>query len=136
MPIRRTLCLLAAMLGAGCSDSTSPRAALDGSWSHFDPAFRYGMTLTTNESTLTGAGQWSGEACCVGTVVAHGTVDDEFVDFELDFVATQGGLQLPAPFSQHFTGRRIGSDSLDGVLTATGQPIPFGYHRTRSPAID
>jgi hypothetical protein len=136
MTNRRIPFLLAAVLAAGCSDSTGLPAALDGSWTHVDPGFRYAMTLRTDANTVSGVGQWFGEACCLGTVAVHGTIDAQTVDFDLDFVATDGGPQLPAPFSQHFTGRLVGRDSLDGVLSVTDQVIRFGYHRPRSPLLD
>jgi hypothetical protein len=131
---RRTLCLLAALLAAGCWDSTRPPAALEGDWTHFSPGFNYNMTLMTDANTITGVGQWRGEACCEGKVEVHGTGDASTVELDLDFVATQGALQLPAPFSQHFTGHLVGSDSLTGFLTTNDQVIPFGYRRT-GPAV-
>ena len=133
MRIRHTLSLVAAMFAAGCGESTGLPAALDGSWSHASPAFHYSITLTTDANAVNGVGEWFGEACCLGTVAVHGTVDAGTVDLDLDFVATQGGSQLPAPFSQHFTGRLVGSDSLDGFLMVTDQVFNFGYHRTRLP---
>jgi hypothetical protein len=136
MPIRRTLCLLAAMLAAGCSDPAGLPSAIDGSWLHADPAFHYDVTLRTDANTVSGVGQWSGEACCLGTVAVHGTIVAGTVDFDLDFVATQGGRELPPPFSHHFSGRLVGRDSLDGVLRVTDQVIPFGYHRSRSLLFD
>jgi hypothetical protein len=130
---RRTLCLLAAMLlGGGCSDSTGLRAALGGDWNHLDPAFSYNMTLMTDASAVRGVGQWSGEACCQGTVEVHGTTTGHTVQLDLDFAATPDGLQPGARFSQHFTGRLVGTDSLDGFLTVDDQIVQFGYHRTRS----
>ena len=132
MAIRLTLCFLAALLAAGCSHSTEVPATLDGNWSHLSPTLTYNMELATDAAAIMGTGLWVGEACCSGTVAVHGGINAGVVDLDLDFVATHGGLQLPAPFTQHFTGRFVGSDSLDGVLVASDQVIPFGYHRTRS----
>jgi hypothetical protein len=130
MRIRRTTCLLAALLGAACTDPVGLPAALDGTWSHFDPAMRYTMTLATQANAVSGSGEWSGEACCTGSISVHGNVAGHTtVAFDLDFVATAGGLQPPPPFSQHFEGRLVRGDSLAGTLTANGQSVPFGYHR-------
>ena len=133
MTNRRLLALLGALgmsYGAACADPAGPAAALDGRWSHFDPAMRYTMTLATDANTVSGSGEWSGEACCTGSIAVRGAFDGGIVAFDLDFIATAGGLRPPPPFSQHFEGRLVRGDSLSGTLTANGQSVPFGYHRS------
>ena len=72
------------------------------------------MDLVANGSTVSGTGTWTGEACCSGTVVVTGTIDNAGV--HLDITQT---VQFPAAGSNlfsHFDGTIVLNRVLQGKL--------------------
>ena len=129
MIARRPLLLLGALLALGCSDSTGP-ARLNGSWTHDYgfPGSSLSFTLATAGDAVSGAGTWTGEACCSGTVTITGT--DSGGDVELDFAFTStGGVAINNTY--HFAGRLIDRNTLFGAITSGGTTSAYEYRRVR-----
>lgn len=129
MTARHPLLLLGALLTLGCSDSTAP-ARLDGSWAQqfTIPGNSIAFTLTTQGNVVSGAGTWTGEACCAGPVTIVG--DDTGGDVNLDFTFTANGLGMRT-FTTHFTGHLTDPNTLSGVTTNGGTSSPDEYRRVR-----
>jgi hypothetical protein len=129
MKARLPLLLLGALLAIGCSDVTGP-ARLNGSWTHDYgfPGSSLSFTLATVGDAVSGAGTWTGEACCSGTVAITGTDTDG--DVELDFVFTATGGMVPA-FSYHFSGRLLGPNDLVGDIRSSDTILEYAYKRVR-----
>jgi hypothetical protein len=119
--------VLGTLLALGCSDTTSP-AHLNGTWaSDFTiPGSGLEFTLATNGDAVTGAGQWTGEACCSGSVQIVGTATSDGIS--LDFAFTANGGVVP-PHTNHFTGRLTDENTLTGTMTSGDQVFSVGYHR-------
>ena len=129
MSIRRLALAFSTLLAVACSGATGLPSALDGTWQHRDVAFASTLTLSVEDNAISGTGQWSGEACCAGTVAVTGTVEGNIVTLDQVFTATSGALPLP-PFTQHFVGTLDGHDLLTGTATGGGQTAAFTYQRT------
>ena len=111
----RYFLLLGALLALGCSDATSP-ARLAGTWRQdlVIPGSGVAFTLTTNGDAVSGAGEWTGEACCSGPVTVTGTTSDGDVTLSLSFVAN--GNVVP-PRTETFEGRLVGANVLAGTIS-------------------
>jgi hypothetical protein len=121
------------LIANGCSDSIGP-GIIRGKWAQDIgfPGSSFEMDLTTIGSTISGTGDWCGEAGPCGIVTVAGTVDGSSVHLDLSLTA-----QFPnvgATSVQHFDGRVSLSQSLIGSITidVPGRP-PFveqvSYHR-------
>lgn len=119
------LCVAVALVACH-SDDLGPRR-IDGVWSEaFDnPGSFLIMNLTLNGSSVSGVGNWCGEAGPCGTLGVTGTLQSTAV--HLDLMFTQ---QIPTPDTMtvsHFDGELTLAQSLEGTLTSKGKP---GVHVT------
>ena len=71
------------------------------------------MDLVASGSTVSGTGTWTGEACCSGSVVVTGTIDNAGV--HLDITQTRFPVTGANLFS-HFDGTIVLNRVLQGKL--------------------
>jgi hypothetical protein len=122
--------LLLALFAIGCSDPVGPRNIV-GKWDEdFSvPGNIFEMDLTLTGSTISGSGDWCGEAGPCGIVTVTGTIVGNAV--QLDLTSTPQ-FPIPSPMStQHFDGRLTSPNSLRGSISA-GTPVftqNVSYHR-------
>jgi hypothetical protein len=111
--------VLAFALG-GCSSNTAPSLSqLDGRWSevYTIAGFSTTMDLRTIGTTVSGVGEWCGEALRCGTLTVTGALKDNTLHLALSF---DNGNVLT------FDGRMSGIDSLVGSAKwAVGVPESF-----------
>jgi hypothetical protein len=125
--------LLGVVLTLGCTNTTAPAAKVNGTWIHEYqiPGMGFRMTLSTQGSVVSGSGTWMGEACCSGSVAVSGTVQDAAVTLDMTFTTEQGAPR--PPYTEHFVGRVVASDTLSGTLTQSGSSAPYSYRRMAEP---
>jgi hypothetical protein len=115
--------LLGAALAA-CSSTLDP-AMLAGSWSKLEPIPEnsVNMTLATSGSTISGTGNWCGEALGCGTLAVSGTIIAGAI--HLDIVYSNGLIQ-------HFDGHLNAFSTLDGSERSEvpGQPPQLPHAAT------
>lgn len=131
MRARHFTILFGALLMVGCSDSTSPQL-LNGTWRQDITIAGSGVdfTLTTNGDAVSGSGEWTGEACCSGTVTVDGNEVGSDVKLTLTFVATAGGI-VPTR-TETFEGRLVGANMLSGTIgDGSATPVSVSYRRVR-----
>jgi hypothetical protein len=119
------------LLGAAvaCSSTLGP-ATLAGTWSKLEmiPENSVTMTLSTSGSTISGSGNWCGEALGCGTLAVSGTIMSGAI--HLDIVYSSGLVD-------HFDGHLNAFNTLDGSERSSvpGQPpqLPHAatYHRSQ-----
>ena len=110
------------LIAAGCgTDTVTPSAAtLNGTWIRPNevPGSGESWTLAVTGSTVAGKGNWSGEACCGGTIAITGSIANDGVHLDLTVVTTVGN---PRPaFHEHFDGTLTSESVLEGLLTPDG----------------
>ena len=126
---------LLALMAVGCSGAEPflGPASIDGKWgpSGFSvPGNFFEMDLTSTGSSVSGSGNYAGEAGPSGTLVVAGTVDGLTVHLDLTF-----NQQLPRvePAAiEHFDGQFTSASVLEGSITTDtpGQvPGHTSYHR-------
>jgi hypothetical protein len=128
--------LLALVLIAnGCSDPIGPDS-IRGKWSQdfTVPGSAFEMDLNVMGSTISGAGDWCGEAGPCGIVAVTGTVNGASVHLDLSFTAQFP--QIGPTTLSHFDGRLTSARSLRGSIVRDvppGQPPPpaadMNFHR-------
>lgn len=125
-----TSVLFLALAAVGCSDSLGP-VSIDGMWSHVAvPGSSLNMVLSRSGSTVSGPGNWCGEALGCGTTTVTGTVTGNKVHLVTTF--DTGRIET-------FDGAFTSVDSLDGsaIDQTPGEPpqLPFAlsYHRISDP---
>ena len=123
--------LLVALVAGACSNAVSP-TNLVGKWAEdFSiPGNFFEMNLTLNGSSISGGGQWCGEAGPCGTVAVTGTVSGS--DVHLDLVSTAQIPTVGSPTTSHFDGRLTSATTLRGSITSEtsgAQPRVISYHR-------
>jgi len=125
--MRRTLyaalvAALPALVVMGCaSDTVMPApATLNGTWVRPNevPGSSESWILTVTGNTITGTGQWSGEACCGGTIAITGTIANDDIHLDLTVVTSQGNPR--PPIHEHFDGTLPSQNVLEGLLTPDG----------------
>ena len=97
--------VLSAILAAyGCADdATQPRVELPrdiaGHWEAplVIPGSGEEWTLSLVGASITGAGTWTGEACCRGTVTITGTVRDDSLHLDVVYRQTEPAEPLVGP---------------------------------------
>jgi hypothetical protein len=114
----------------GCSDAFGPDT-IDGNWSHVTvPGSSLSMVLTRSGSTVSGPGNWCGEALGCGTTTVTGTVSGNKVHLVTTFDTGQ---------VETFDGAFTSVNSLKGSAidhTPGGPPqLPFAvsYQRIVDP---
>lgn len=122
--------LFIGLAAVGCSDSFGP-GTIDGQWLHTTvPGSSLSMILTRSGSSVSGTGNWFGEALGSGTTTVTGTVAGNKVHLVTTF--NTGMVET-------FDGRFTTINSLDGSAidhTPGGPPqLPFAlsYHRVSDP---
>ena len=130
MRARSCRLLLGALLTLGCSDLTSPER-LSGTWRQdiTIPGSGVEFTLATNGNAVSGTGQWTGEACCSGTVTVDGNETGGDVKLSLTFVADAGAI-VPAR-TETFEGRLVDANTLSGTIGGGAAPATVSYRRVR-----
>jgi hypothetical protein len=128
---------LVALLAMGCSGAgpfTGP-ASIDGRWGLSGtsvPGNSFEMDLTSTGSTVSGSGNYAGEAGPFGTLAVAGTVAGLVVHLDLNF-----SEQLPRPGHttiEHFDGQFTSANVLEGSITSDtpGQtPASASYRRVQ-----
>ena len=117
---------LLALLAVGCSGAepfTGP-ASIDGSWAepYSIPGSFLGFDLTSSGSTVSGSGNYAGEAGPFGTLAVAGTVDGIAVHLDLTFTE-----QLPRAGHtgvEHFDGVFTSFDVIEGSIASDSGQIP------------
>ena len=118
------------------NDSGVQPTLLNGAWLSVEqpPGFSIGFVLTTNGSSISGAGNWTGEAIAGGTVSVVGEFGHGNVSLDLTFKHVVNGVpQDQGQFIEHFTGAFTSHDDLEGTSTLNGQPSPLHLHRASVP---
>jgi hypothetical protein len=105
---------------------------IDGRWSEgfSNSGSSLEINLTSTGTTVSGSGNFCGEAGPCGSVAVAGTVDGIAVHLELTL--TQQLPQAGPARIEHFDGRFTSSDTLQGSITTDmpGQlPGQTGFHR-------
>ena len=123
--------LLLALVVGGCSSDTFGPESIAGAWAEdFSvPGSSFAMTLGTSGSTISGDGNWCGEAGPCGITTVTGTINGLLV--HLDFVVTPQFPQAGAARIQHFDGQLTSSHTLRGSISFE-PPGPVGeitFHR-------
>lgn len=124
----RVTALIAVVGFMGCSDSIVapvPPTAIVGAWrlASLDqiPGSSMYVILDLNDGTLSGNGQWSGEAGPFGRTTTSGVIVGDSVQLDITFTYDAlfgGGTARHAVFS----GRLRSESDLVGRLTYDGQP--------------
>ena len=128
---------LLALLAVGCSgaDPFVGPASIDGKWGPggFSVAGNFfEMDLTSTGSSISGGGNYAGEAGPSGTLIVAGTFDGLTVHLDLTF-----NQQLPRvepPAIEHFDGHFSSANVMEGSITSDtpGQPpIGASYRRLK-----
>ena len=120
MRFAMSVALLCVVLG-GCSSDTAPfPTSIDGPWSQdFSmPGNFFTMQLTSSGSSVSGTGNYCGEAGPCGTVSVAGTVNGSAV--HLDLTLTQQQPTAGVTTVEHFDGAFSGPYTLVGTETSEG----------------
>lgn len=118
---------LLALVAAGCSGAepfTGP-ASINGRWAEpFSvPGSFLGFDLTSTGSTVSGSGNYAGEAGPFGTLSVTGTVDGIVVHLDLTF--TEQAPRAGNTSTEHFDGQFTAFDVIEGsIATDTPGQIP------------
>jgi hypothetical protein len=112
--------LMLTAVGCGSDTIIPSTATLNGTWIRPNqvPGSHETWTLAVTGNTVAGTGDWSGEACCGGTITITGGITNDGVHLDLTFATTQGN---PRPdFHERFDGTLVSQNVLEGVLTPDG----------------
>jgi hypothetical protein len=112
--------LMLTAIGCGTDTIIPSTATLNGTWIRPNevPGSHESWTLAVTGKTIAGTGDWSGEACCGGTIAITGTIANDGVHLDLTVVTTVGN---PRPaFHEHFDGTLTSESVLEGLLTPDG----------------
>ena len=113
------LCFACLAMACGGSDLLAPTAErLQGRWAAVNdiPGSGESWDLTVQGSAISGTGNWSGEACCAGTLSLTGTIAGDSIHVDLTFVVTSSANPR-APFHSHFDGALTSRTVLRGIVT-------------------
>ena len=108
------ICLAAACAG----DLVAPTPeTLQGRWAAVSgiPGSGESWDLTVQGSGITGAGTWSGEACCAGTLSLAGSIAGDSIHLDLTVVTTVSATPR-APYHKHFDGALTSRTVLQGTM--------------------
>jgi len=113
-----SIALLCVVVG-GCSSDTAPTAkSIDGPWSQdFSMTGSFlTMQLTSSGTTVSGNGNWCGEAGPCGTLSVAGTVNGNAVHLDLTLIQQQPTTGVTSV--EHFDGAFMGLYTLVGTETS------------------
>lgn len=121
--VKSVLLLALFAMGCGGADAFEGPASIDGTWSEVFsiPGSGMDMVLTSNGSTVSGTGDFAGEAGPAGNVAVTGTIEGIAVHLDLTF--TQELPQTGPTTLKHFDGQFTSPNTLKGSLTTDGQPL-------------
>jgi hypothetical protein len=125
---------LLALFAMGCSGAerfVGP-AGIDGSWAEgFSIAGNFlGFDLMSTGSTVSGSGNYCGEAGPCGTLSVAGTIDGLAVHLDVTF--TEQVPRVGHTMIEHFDGQFTAADVIEGsIATDTPGQVPgqISYHR-------
>ena len=135
VPMRSVLSVLVAVvIASGCSDSAGP-GDISGRWAEdFSiPGSFFEMDLIATGSSISGNGNWCGEAGPCGIVTVNGTIDG--IQLHLNFVSTAQFPQVGPIVNSHFDGYLTMRGTLTGTIAidppnlSAGNPAVVTYHR-------
>jgi hypothetical protein len=115
--MRAVLSVLLSAIVVGCSNAVSP-TLINGTWARdFGgiPGNSFEMNLAASGSNVSGAGTWSGEACCSGTLTVTGTIESNGA-VHLDFTQTITAPASGATILSHFDGTIVFSQMRGKLL--------------------
>ena len=122
----RFVAVLAIGTAVACGDTVAPVTAdaIVGTWGRANQVVTPGewlyFTLARNNVTVTGSGNWAGEAAPFGKVSVDGTIVSDSVHLTLTFTYDTLFHGL-APYHAVFDGRFASTLSLVGSITYDGQ---------------
>src|SRR6476646_11618197 len=132
----RYIAMLALALLSSCGDGLSlgPNA-LDGRWFAVDeaPGMSLHLILLTHSNSVTGSGDWTGEAILGGDVTATGQVNGRFVALDLTFEHLINGVPTGMPFTEHFAGAFTSNNDIEGTSTQNGSQGQLHLRRLTRP---
>ncbi|HZE08992.1 MAG TPA: hypothetical protein VE110_09590 [Gemmatimonadaceae bacterium] len=125
--MRSVLSVLLLVAVVGCSSDTLEPKQLDGVWvqDFFAPGSSLSLNLVSSGSTISGDGNWCGEALGCGTVAVTGTVNGK--DIHLDLALTEQTPQVGPTALEHFDGTLTLVNTLDGALSSDPSGV-FSQH--------
>jgi hypothetical protein len=115
--MKAILLLALALAAASCSDLVVPSArTLDGGWDRVEiiPGSREHWDVTVTGTSISGSGDWTGEACCSGTLSIAGRISGDSVHIAVTHVTTGGAVTQTPPWLYYFDGVMESSDLLVG----------------------
>jgi hypothetical protein len=132
----RHLAALALALLASCGDGLSLGPdALNGRWVAVDeaPGMSLHIILLAHSGSVTGSGDWTGEAILGGDVTATGQVNGRFVALDLTFEHLNNGVPTGTPFTEHFAGAFTSNSDIEGTTTQNGLQGQLHLRRLTGP---
>jgi hypothetical protein len=130
------LAALALALVSSCGDGLSlgPNA-LNGRWVSVDqaPGMSLHIILLTHSDSVTGSGDWTGEAILGGDVTATGQVSGRLVALDLAFEHLNNGVPTGTPFTEHFAGAFTSNNDIEGTTTQDGLQGQLHLRRLTGP---
>ncbi|HKW10740.1 MAG TPA: hypothetical protein VJO33_10190 [Gemmatimonadaceae bacterium] len=136
MKTTRCLAALALALVSSCSDGLSlgPNA-INGRWVSVDqaPGMSLHIIFLTHSDSVTGSGDWTGEAILGGDVTATGQVSGRLVALDLTFEHRNNGVPIGTSFTEHFAGAFTSNSDLEGTTTLDGSQGQLHLRRLTGP---
>ncbi|MGH7605189.1 MAG: hypothetical protein ACRENK_14500 [Gemmatimonadaceae bacterium] len=128
--------LLLVAVAGGCSSDVLGPKQVDGVWTQdfSEAGSSLAMNLVSNGSTISGAGNWCGEAIGCGNVAVTGSVNGNAV--HLDLTLTQQAPQTGPPGVEHFDGTLTLVNTLDGTLSSDPPGVSSEHAVFRHPPSD
>jgi hypothetical protein len=91
------------------------------------------IILITRNDSVTGSGDWTGEAILGGDVTATGQVSGRFVSLDLTFDHLYNGVPTGTPFTEHFDGAFTSTNDIEGTTTQDGSQGQLHLQRLTGP---
>ena len=136
MKRKRYLAILGFALLSACGDTLSLGPdALNGRWVAVNeaPGMSLHIILITQNDSVTGSGDWTGEAILGGDVTATGQVNGRFVSLDLTFDHLDNGVPTGTPFTEHFDGEFTSNNDIQGTTTQAGSQGQLHLQRLTGP---
>ena len=132
----RYLASLGLVLLSACGDGLSLGPdALNGRWVAVNeaPGMSLHIILITHNDSVTGSGDWTGEAILGGDVTATGQVSGRFVSLDLTFEHLYNGVPTGTTFTEHFDGAFTSNNDIQGTTTQGGSQGQLHLQRLTGP---
>src|SRR4029077_7946654 len=97
------------------------------------PGMSLHLLLVTQNESVTGSGDWTGEAILGGDVKAAGQVTGRFVSLDLAFEPLDNGIATGTPFAEHFDGAFTSNNDIEGTTTQNGSQGQLHLQRLTGP---